>query len=430
MNRLKMSSNRRNITSLPSSIGSVGASVRTHEPDVADDKRSLAMSMHIAVPSSVGSAVTSVQTYAPFVAYDKQLANQLAIDRLKMSSNQSIIASLPSSMESTGILVRTHEPNVNVAYDKHMAMDRLKMSSHRSNSTGLYEPNAADDKRSLAMAVPSSLGSVGTSVRTYEPNVADDKRSLAMDILKMPSNRSNSTSLPSSIERTGISVRTDDKRSLAVSELFAMAGLLQMQQKQDSPHVEERRDDPSNDSELEKLDKTNRGGAGTSPFGSNGKGDSVAENAREIGKSSGQPPQHESVAPKIAEEAAGATHPARGTTLYPKIREEDILLGQSPEFRNHPGNIRFRELIKCHYNEYESYGYKDRKNKTLLSEKVFQIMTRDGSRFLKQKDGQWKAEAKKDALKKVGSSFRDYRKHKLKRRGLSSGGHHVLLPKP
>jgi hypothetical protein len=250
-----------------------------------------------------------------------------------------------------------------------------------------------------------------------------------MDTLKMPSSRSNNTSLPSSTERTGLSVLTDDKRSLAVSELFAMAGLLQMQQQPDSPHVEERRDDPSNHNELEKLDKTNRGGAGTSPFGSNGKGYSVAKNAREISEFSGQPLQHESFAPRIAEGAAGVAHHAIGTTHYPKIREEDILLGQSPEFRNHPGNIRFRELIKRHYNEYESYGYKDRKNKTLLSEKVFQTMTQDGSRFLKQKNGQWKAEAKKDALKKVGSSFRDHRKHKLKRRGSYSAGHHVLLPK-
>ena len=86
--------------------------------------------------------------------------------------------------------------------------------------------------------------------------------------------------------------------------------------------------------------------------------------------------------------------------------------------RKAKANRRGPELIKYYYNECESYyGDKDRKNKTLPSKRVFEKMTLDGSQFLKQKDGLWKVEAKKDALKKVGSSFRDYRKHRLKKRG-------------
>jgi len=89
----------------------------------------------------------------------------------------------------------------------------------------------------------------------------------------------------------------------------------------------------------------------------------------------------------------------------------DILMGQSPGFRDHPGNQWLRELIAERYEDYQACG-KKRKQKTLIANQVVRVVEAAGGRFLKCENSIWVPETDhKKIREKISSDFRGYRKY-------------------
>jgi len=98
-------------------------------------------------------------------------------------------------------------------------------------------------------------------------------------------------------------------------------------------------------------------------------------------------------------------------TAEDDIRPEDLLLGQSPKLRDHPGNVKLRKLVADKYEEYYASG---KKQKTKLAEDILESL--DG-RFLKQtkhnKTLWMELTDNLEVRNKVASSFRDEKKRQL-----------------
>ena len=104
--------------------------------------------------------------------------------------------------------------------------------------------------------------------------------------------------------------------------------------------------------------------------------------------------------------------------------ENDVLMGQSPNLRLHPGNKRLKELVGTYFDQY--FAERTSKlDKTIIAKKIINTINEDGGRFLKQpekkrvgiiKDAVWVLEDDQIRIRdKVASQFRGHLKE-LKRR--------------
>jgi len=99
--------------------------------------------------------------------------------------------------------------------------------------------------------------------------------------------------------------------------------------------------------------------------------------------------------------------------LADTILSKDVLIGHSPCYRNHPGNVSLRELVEWDYHRYENCNGK--LEKTKLSQGIVDIIVERGGRFLKQTNNQeqiWQEVDGEEARDKVASMFRSTRKRK------------------
>jgi len=108
----------------------------------------------------------------------------------------------------------------------------------------------------------------------------------------------------------------------------------------------------------------------------------------------------------------------------------DVLMGQSPNLRLHPGNKRLKELVARNFEEY--FNKRTSKlDKTFIAKGIIQDVIEHGGRFLKQpekkrvgtiKDSLWVVEDDPVRIRdKVASQFRGHLKE-LKRRKSSDDG--------
>ncbi len=104
--------------------------------------------------------------------------------------------------------------------------------------------------------------------------------------------------------------------------------------------------------------------------------------------------------------------------------EKDVLMGQSPNLRSHPGNARLKELVKHHFVEYCNAS---KLAKTQIAKEIIQQMCNEERRFLKQpekkrigsiQDSTWVLERNPVRIRdKVASQFRGLLKEKNRRGG-------------
>ena len=104
--------------------------------------------------------------------------------------------------------------------------------------------------------------------------------------------------------------------------------------------------------------------------------------------------------------------------------ENDVLMGQSPNLRLHPGNKRLKELVGTYFDQY--FAERTSKlDKTIIAKRIIHTINEEGGRFLKQpekkrvgiiKDAVWVLEDDQIRIRdKVASQFRGHLKE-LKRR--------------
>ena len=85
-------------------------------------------------------------------------------------------------------------------------------------------------------------------------------------------------------------------------------------------------------------------------------------------------------------------------------KHEDVILGRGN--KNHYGNMRFREIIDSHREQYEA---SDKAGKTSISELIVQQVKERGGRFLKNDVGGWTELSDAAARYKVSHRFRNMR---------------------
>jgi hypothetical protein len=91
-------------------------------------------------------------------------------------------------------------------------------------------------------------------------------------------------------------------------------------------------------------------------------------------------------------------------------KPEDVLFGRGKPTRNHPGNVRFRNLMESHADEYNKAP---KFVKSLIAKKLVQIVSSSGSRFLKPNGpNYWVPVDDKTAQDKVSQYFRSRRGNK------------------
>lgn len=94
---------------------------------------------------------------------------------------------------------------------------------------------------------------------------------------------------------------------------------------------------------------------------------------------------------------------------------KDVLLGRGKSFQNHPGNVRFREIILTKYQE--EYNNIQRYKRYHAPKEVTRLLLEDGVRFLQKTengDGWVECDAA-EAEKKVKQLFRSQKKNMAKK---------------
>jgi hypothetical protein len=93
----------------------------------------------------------------------------------------------------------------------------------------------------------------------------------------------------------------------------------------------------------------------------------------------------------------------------------DVLLGRGKPFRQHPGNVRMRELVDLYKEEYKRAPVGQKSN---ISDKIVQAtMIKEHSLFLKrQPDGWWVQVSQNEAREKATQIFRTARSTRTKER--------------
>ena len=88
-------------------------------------------------------------------------------------------------------------------------------------------------------------------------------------------------------------------------------------------------------------------------------------------------------------------------------KAQDVLFGRGKPTRNHPGNIKFRNMMESHADEYNKAP---KFVKSLIAKKLVQAVVSSGSRFLKPVgSNQWVSVDEKTAQDKVSQYFRSRR---------------------
>lgn len=86
---------------------------------------------------------------------------------------------------------------------------------------------------------------------------------------------------------------------------------------------------------------------------------------------------------------------------------DDVLVGRGKPIGDHGGNIKLRQLVSAHQDEYEAAT---KIQKTEIVTKVVNITKKYPARFLKKsKEGWWIEASDKEAHAKVGTCFRSAR---------------------
>jgi hypothetical protein len=122
-----------------------------------------------------------------------------------------------------------------------------------------------------------------------------------------------------------------------------------------------------------------------------------------------QPPQPPPVVVQTNNAAATAAAFSGGGGGYVIPKPEDVLFGRGKPTRNHPGNIRFRNLMESHA---EEYNKAPKFVKSLIAKKLVQIVMSSGSRFMKpmeRTNNHWVMVDEKTAQDKVSQYFRSRR---------------------
>ena len=94
---------------------------------------------------------------------------------------------------------------------------------------------------------------------------------------------------------------------------------------------------------------------------------------------------------------------ATTATIQCKVLASDVLLGQSPTYRNNLGNQRMRELVKSRQEEHKSAA---KSRKSQIVEEIINTMIKEGRRFL-AKDSeteQWKLHKDRKKLHELVAS--------------------------
>jgi len=109
--------------------------------------------------------------------------------------------------------------------------------------------------------------------------------------------------------------------------------------------------------------------------------------------------------------------------LFPETN--DVLMGQSPNLRLHPGNIRLKELVGQKFDDYFDTPRTSKLDKTVISRNIIEEIQRKG-RFLKQpekkkigliQDAVWVLEDDPVRIRdKVASQFRGHLKEQRRRK--------------
>ena len=89
---------------------------------------------------------------------------------------------------------------------------------------------------------------------------------------------------------------------------------------------------------------------------------------------------------------------------------QDVLFGKGTPFQNHPGNMRFRELIADHIKQYDKSQKKEKKD---IAFGIIDTIRQSGGLFLKQDGGLWTRVNDEVARLKVTAAFRTFR-HSLR----------------
>ena len=95
------------------------------------------------------------------------------------------------------------------------------------------------------------------------------------------------------------------------------------------------------------------------------------------------------------------------------LRREDVLCGSGKALMHHPGNQKFRTLVKARVDQYFD---SDRHRKAQISEDVVRDVEAMGGRFLKQdkSDRAWHVIGRAEAIDKTSQALRDMKRRMLR----------------
>ncbi len=103
--------------------------------------------------------------------------------------------------------------------------------------------------------------------------------------------------------------------------------------------------------------------------------------------------------------------------------DKDVVMGKGRFIQNLPGNVRFRGIIKSHFDQYESAA--SSQDKTLLAMRIVADIRENGGKFLKEDATAVGGYIEVDSLvarEKIASTFHSHRRWKKQKEGTSSTG--------
>ena len=91
-----------------------------------------------------------------------------------------------------------------------------------------------------------------------------------------------------------------------------------------------------------------------------------------------------STPPAVSTRKKSPTRTYSPNDIITQPTSNDILFGRGKPMRNHPGNVRFRNLLEAHL---DKYNRAPKFEKGMIAKRLVQTLTETGSRFLKPKPG-------------------------------------------
>lgn len=101
--------------------------------------------------------------------------------------------------------------------------------------------------------------------------------------------------------------------------------------------------------------------------------------------------------------------PNKRVSTQPRPGPQDVLFGKGYSIQNYSGNLRFRNFLMAHRDEYDSAP---RNLRPEITTRLAQTLLENGTRFLKRtsETGDWTEVELDEAAKKAGQLFRTFRK--------------------